>query len=62
VIDAGGVDPRVSCVAAPLRLSPHDVAAVWLMVSGGAGVPEAAVAATRRTAGRIASALSRSAF
>ncbi len=62
VIDAGEVDPRVSCVAAPLRLSPRDVAAVWLMVPGGDGVPESAVAATRRTAGRIATALSRSAF
>jgi IclR family transcriptional regulator, acetate operon repressor len=62
VIDAGEVDPRVSCVAAPLRLSPRDVAAVWLMVPGGAGVPDSAVAATRRTAGRIATALSRSAF
>jgi IclR family transcriptional regulator, acetate operon repressor len=62
VIDAGEVDPRVSCVAAPLRLSPRDVAAVWLMVPGGAGVPASAVAATRRTAGRIATALSRSAF
>jgi IclR family transcriptional regulator, acetate operon repressor len=62
VIDAGEVDPRVSCVAAPLRLSPRDVAAVWLMVPGGSGVPEAEVAATRRAAGRIASRLSRSAF
>jgi IclR family transcriptional regulator, acetate operon repressor len=59
VLDAGGVDPRVSCVAAPLRLSPHDVAAVALIVPGGGGVPSAFVAATRRTAGRIASALSR---
>jgi DNA-binding IclR family transcriptional regulator len=61
VIDAGAVDPRVSCVAAPLRLSPNDVAAVQLMVPGSGGVPSAFVAATRRTAGRIASALSRSA-
>jgi IclR family transcriptional regulator, acetate operon repressor len=60
VVDAGGVDRGVSCVAAPLRLSPRDVGAVWLMVPGGAGVPEPAVAAARRTAGRIASALSRS--
>jgi IclR family transcriptional regulator, acetate operon repressor len=58
VIDAGDVDPRVSCVAAPLRLSPRDVAAVWLMVPGGEGVPAPVVAATRRTAGRIASQLS----
>jgi hypothetical protein len=59
VVDAGAVDRRVSCVAAPLRISPRDVAVVWLMVPGGAGVPAAAVAATRRTAGRIASRLSR---
>jgi IclR family transcriptional regulator, acetate operon repressor len=59
VLDAGGVHPRVSCVAAPLKLSPQDVAAVALIVPGGAGVPSAYVAATRRTAGRIASALSR---
>jgi DNA-binding IclR family transcriptional regulator len=62
VIDAGAVHPEVSCVAAPLRLSPRDVAAVWLMVPGGAGVPAPIVAATRRTAGRIASGLSRSYF
>ena len=24
VIDAGGTDPEINCVAAPLRLSPHD--------------------------------------
>ncbi|MFJ9007907.1 helix-turn-helix domain-containing protein [Streptomyces canus] len=59
VIDAGGNDPRVSCLAAPLRISPHDVAALWLMVPGPAGVPEPVVAATRRTAGRIATQLSR---
>jgi IclR family transcriptional regulator, acetate operon repressor len=58
VIDAGGADPRVSCVAAPLRLSPRDVGAVWLMVPGGAGVPAWMVAATRRTADRIAAQLS----
>jgi IclR family transcriptional regulator, acetate operon repressor len=58
VIDAGGVDPRGSCVAAPLRLSPRDVAAVWLMLPGGAGIPAPAVPATRRTASRIASGLS----
>jgi IclR family transcriptional regulator, acetate operon repressor len=58
VIDAGGVHPGISCAAAPLRLSPRDVAVVWLMVPGGAGVPEPVVAAARRTAGRIASALS----
>ncbi|MFJ9007942.1 helix-turn-helix domain-containing protein [Streptomyces canus] len=59
VIDAGDNDPRVSCVAAPLRISPHDVAAVWLMVPGGTGVAAPMVAATRRTAGRIATQLSR---
>jgi IclR family transcriptional regulator, acetate operon repressor len=59
VIDAGAVDRRVSCVAAPLRLSRRDVAAVWLMVAGAAGIPAPMVAATRRTAGRIASMLSR---
>jgi DNA-binding IclR family transcriptional regulator len=59
VVDAGEVDPRVSCVAAPLRLSPRDVAVVWLMVPGGVGVPAGVVGATRRTAGRIASMLSR---
>jgi DNA-binding IclR family transcriptional regulator len=58
VIDAGTADPRLSCIAAPLRLSPRDVAAVWSMVPGGAGIPELAVAATRRTAGRIATHLS----
>jgi IclR family transcriptional regulator, acetate operon repressor len=57
VVDAGAVDPRVSCVAAPLRLSGGDVAAVWLMVPGRAGVPAPMVAATRRAAGRIASQL-----
>lgn len=58
VVDAGEVDRRVSCVAAPLRLSSRDVAVVWLMVPGGTGVPASTVAATRRTAGRIASMLS----
>jgi IclR family transcriptional regulator, acetate operon repressor len=57
VLEAGLVHPGVSCVAAPLRLSPRDVGAVWLMVPGGGGVPEPLVAAARRTAGRIASAL-----
>ncbi len=58
VVDAGVVHPGSSCAAAPMRLSPRDVAAVWLMVPAGAGVPEPVVAAVRRTAGRIASALS----
>jgi IclR family transcriptional regulator, acetate operon repressor len=59
VVEAGTVDPRISCVAAPFRISRHDVAAVWLMVPGGAGVPAPAVAATRSAAGRIASMLSK---
>jgi DNA-binding IclR family transcriptional regulator len=59
VLDLGGVHPEVSCVAAPLRLSHGDVGAVWMMVPGGGGVPPPLVAATRRTAGRIASQLSR---
>jgi IclR family transcriptional regulator, acetate operon repressor len=58
VLDAGGAHPGISCAAAPLRLSPRDVAVVWLMVPGGAGVPDPVLAAARRTAGRIASALS----
>jgi DNA-binding IclR family transcriptional regulator len=58
VIDAGGADPRISCAAAPLRIAPRDIAVVWLMLPGGAGVPAEAIAATRRTAGRIASQLS----
>jgi IclR family transcriptional regulator, acetate operon repressor len=59
VVEAGTVDRRISCVASPLRLSPRDIAVVWLMVPGGAGVPAPVVAATRRTAGRIAAGLSR---
>jgi IclR family transcriptional regulator, acetate operon repressor len=59
VVDIGRVHPGISCAAAPLRLSPRDVGAVWLMVPDGTGVPGPAVAATRRTAGRIASALPR---
>jgi DNA-binding IclR family transcriptional regulator len=57
VIDMGGADLRVSCVAAPLRVSPHDVGAVSLMVPGRGGVPATLVAATRRTADRIAAQL-----
>ena len=53
VIDAGGVHPRISCVAAPLLISPRDVAAVWLVVASAARVPEPVAAATRRPAGRI---------
>jgi IclR family transcriptional regulator, acetate operon repressor len=58
VIDAGGADPRVSCVAVPLRIAPHDVAVVRLLVPGRGGVPAPVVEATRRTAKRIASELS----
>jgi DNA-binding IclR family transcriptional regulator len=59
VLDVGGVHPELSCVAAPLRLSHGDVGAVWMTVPGDGGVPPHWVAATRRTAGRIASQLSR---
>ena len=59
VLDAGAVDPRISCVAAPFRISSTDVAVVWLMVPGGAGVPAPTVAATRSAAGRIATMLSK---
>jgi hypothetical protein len=57
VTDAGGADPRISCVAAPMRISPRDVGAVLLMVPGRGGVPTPLVEATRRTAARIASQL-----
>jgi DNA-binding IclR family transcriptional regulator len=59
VLDIGGVHPDLSCVAAPLRLSHGGVGAVWMMVPDGGGVPAPLVVATRRTAGRIASQLSR---
>jgi hypothetical protein len=59
VIDSGHVDARVNCVAAPLRLSPRDVAVVGLMMPGGAPVPAHAVAATRSAAGQIVSELSK---
>ena len=59
VLDAGGVDPRISCVAAPFRISSRDVAVVWLMVPGGRGVPAPTVAAARSAAGRIATMLSK---
>ncbi|MBP2367535.1 helix-turn-helix domain-containing protein [Pseudonocardia parietis] len=58
VIEAGTVDPRISCVAAPLRLSPVDVGVVGVMVPGNTGVRATAAAATRHAAGRIASQLS----
>ena len=59
VIDVAIVAPDVSCVAAPLRLPRGGVGAVWMMIPGGAPIPAPFVAATRRTAGRIASQLSR---
>jgi len=58
VVDVGVADRRISCVAAPLRLSRTDVGAVWLLLPGRAGVPASIFAATRRTAARIASQLS----
>ena len=58
VLDVGGVLPGVSCVAAPLRLPHGDVGAVWMIVPSREGVPEPLIAATRRTAGAIASMLS----
>lgn len=57
VVDAGEVDPRVSCVAAPLRISSRDAAAVSLMLPGRGGIPPQLVDATRRVAARIASQL-----
>ncbi len=54
IIEVCGTHPGVSVVAAPLRLSRGDVGAVWTMVPGEEGVPAPLVAATRRTAGRIA--------
>jgi IclR family transcriptional regulator, acetate operon repressor len=62
VIDAGDADPRVSCVAAPLRISSLDVACVSLMLPGRVGIPAHLVDATRRAAARIASQLSQPAF
>jgi IclR family transcriptional regulator, acetate operon repressor len=59
VIDEAVVASDVSCVAAPLRLPHGGVAAVWMMVPGGESIPGPFVAATRRTAGRIATQLSR---
>jgi len=58
VIDVAVVASDVSCVAAPLRLSHGDVGAVWMMLPGREDVPAPFIAATRRTAGRIASELS----
>jgi len=59
VIDVAIVASDVSCVAAPLRLPHGGVGAVWMMIPGGANIPAPFIAATRRTAGRIASQLSR---
>ncbi|HEY6638710.1 MAG TPA: helix-turn-helix domain-containing protein [Solirubrobacterales bacterium] len=59
VIDAGAVDRRISCVAAPFRISAQDVAVIFLMVPGGIGVPAPTVAAARSAAGRIATMLSK---
>ena len=59
VIDVAIVAPDISCVAAPLRLAHGGVGAVWMMILGGAPISAPFVAATRRTAGRIASQLSR---
>jgi DNA-binding IclR family transcriptional regulator len=58
VIDEAIVAPDVSCVAAPLLLPYGGVAAVWMMVPGSQSMPAPFIAATRRTAGRIASQLS----
>ncbi|MFC4033247.1 helix-turn-helix domain-containing protein [Streptomyces polygonati] len=57
VLDIGQVDPAVTCVAVPLRLSSHDTAAVWVMFPSGGGILDTTVTATRRTAQRIAAAL-----
>lgn len=54
VLDLGHADPAVACVAAPLRLSSGDVGAVWIMLPSTGGLSDAAVAATRRTAQRVA--------
>jgi DNA-binding IclR family transcriptional regulator len=59
VIDVAVVAPDVSCVAAPLRLAHGGVGAVWMMIPGGAPISAPFGAATRRTAGRIVSQLSR---
>ncbi|GHJ37526.1 helix-turn-helix domain-containing protein [Streptomyces sp. TS71-3] len=57
VLDLGHADPRVTCVAAPLRISARDVGAVWVMLPGAADVSDAVVGATWRTARRIAAEL-----
>jgi IclR family transcriptional regulator, acetate operon repressor len=58
VTDVGGLDPRISCLAVPMRLSVSDVAVVSVMVPSARGVPELLVQATRRIADRITSDLS----
>jgi len=57
VVDVGGADARLSCAAAPLRISRDDVATVGVIVPGRSGVPAPLVEATRRTAAQIASRL-----
>jgi IclR family transcriptional regulator, acetate operon repressor len=57
VLDTGAFDRRISSVAAPLRLSPQDLAVVWLILPAGTGIHASLAEATRRTAGRIASHL-----
>lgn len=56
-IDAGRTHPKISCCAAPLRVTPTNIAVVWLMLPSGDGIPDAMVAAARRTAGRIGTRL-----
>ena len=58
IVEVCGTHEGVSVVAAPLRLPHGDVGAVWLMLPSEDGIPAPFVAATRRTAGRIASQLS----
>jgi DNA-binding IclR family transcriptional regulator len=53
VVDVGGGHPEVSCVAAPLRLSASERAAVWMMLPRDRQVPNEAVPAIRRAAHRI---------
>ncbi|GHJ40820.1 hypothetical protein Sm713_64290 [Streptomyces sp. TS71-3] len=59
VVDAGGANPRINCIAAPLRLSSDDVGAVWLMLPGGVAVSGANIAATHRMVARIVKQLAR---
>lgn len=57
VVEAGLFDRRISTVAAPLRLSPDDVAFVWVIMPGGSGIPLSVVGAARHTANRLSSQL-----